>query len=153
MSVGESLAYFITFRTYGTWLPGDDRGSTDMSHNGWDAPHLVADSHRRSMAYSRLATAPVTLDGQQRAAVERVIVEQCQFRGWALHALNVRTEHVHLVVSIGLRAERVLTMLKAYATGGLRQAGLWTQATSPWSRHGSTITSGTTRASLRFAGT
>ena len=32
------LAYFSTFRTYGTWLHGDDRGSTDRSHSDWDTP-------------------------------------------------------------------------------------------------------------------
>lgn len=27
------LAYLITFRTYGTWLHGDERGSVDKNHN------------------------------------------------------------------------------------------------------------------------
>ena len=27
------LAYFISFRTYGTWLHGDERGSIDRFHN------------------------------------------------------------------------------------------------------------------------
>jgi REP element-mobilizing transposase RayT len=135
----DLLAYFITFRTYGTWLPGDDRGSTDMSHIGWNEPHLVPDAHRRSMAHSRLVIAPVTLSRDQRSTVKRAISEQCRFRGWQLHAINVRKEHVHLVVGTSIPPERVLTMLKAYATRALRDAGAWAHRTSPWSRHGSTV--------------
>ena len=32
------LAYLITFRTYGTWLHGDARGSVDREHNVFGTP-------------------------------------------------------------------------------------------------------------------
>jgi hypothetical protein len=31
------LAYFITFRAYGTWLHGDKRGSVDRHNNRYGA--------------------------------------------------------------------------------------------------------------------
>ncbi len=34
------LAYFMSFRTYGTWLHGDKRGSTDRFHNQYGAPFI-----------------------------------------------------------------------------------------------------------------
>jgi len=34
------LAYFITFRTYGTWLHGDERGSIDRYHNRYKGPKV-----------------------------------------------------------------------------------------------------------------
>lgn len=41
------LAYFISIRTYGTWLHGDDRGSVDRQHNEFNTPMLPANSHLR----------------------------------------------------------------------------------------------------------
>jgi hypothetical protein len=88
------MAYFITFRTSGTWLPGDERGSTDRRHNGWSQPHVAADSTPENIASSRLETHPVTLNPSQRHAVAESIVDPCRHRGWYQHALNVRTQHV-----------------------------------------------------------
>jgi hypothetical protein len=34
------LAYFISFRTYGTWLHGDERSSTDRFHNQYGSPFI-----------------------------------------------------------------------------------------------------------------
>jgi hypothetical protein len=59
-------------------------------------------------------------------------------RGWTLHALNIRTNHAHAVISAPCAPESVLRDLKAYATRSLRQTGLWTHRGSPWSDGGST---------------
>jgi hypothetical protein len=42
-----------------------------------------------------------------------------------LHALNVRTNHVHTVVTASRKPEQVLNGLKANATRQLRNEGLW----------------------------
>src|SRR5437762_2022331 len=34
------LGYLITFRSYGTWLHGDARGSVDRFHNAFGTPRL-----------------------------------------------------------------------------------------------------------------
>jgi hypothetical protein len=34
------LAYFISFRSYGTWLHGDKRGAIDRVHNRYRTPYL-----------------------------------------------------------------------------------------------------------------
>jgi hypothetical protein len=36
------LAYFISFRAYGTWLHGDKRGSIDRFNNRYRAPYIQA---------------------------------------------------------------------------------------------------------------
>ncbi len=132
------LAYLITFRTYGTWLHGDDRGSTDRDHRAYDTPFVQPDIERRNIAHSRLTSPPVTLNPDQRRVVTAAIRQQCDYRGWALAAINARTEHVHIVVSSALAPERIMNTFKAYATRELRRSGQWAHATSPWSRHGST---------------
>jgi REP element-mobilizing transposase RayT len=81
---------------------------------------------------------PVTLDGFQRPVVEKAVREVCQHRGYKLLAINVRTNHVHTVVSAQLEPERILQAFQAYATRKLREAGLLSRDVKPWARHGST---------------
>jgi REP element-mobilizing transposase RayT len=70
--------------------------------------------------------------------VDESVRATCAARGWVLHALNVRTNHVHAVVSAPCLPEVVLRDVKAYATRSLREAGCWTGKRSPWSDGGST---------------
>ena len=63
--------------------------------------------------------------------VETAIRETCRIRKWELLALNVRTNHVHAVVSTKQIPERVLNALKANATRRLREKELWTHPFSP----------------------
>ena len=81
---------------------------------------------------------PVTLDAAQRQSVEAAIRETCKFRQWNLHALNVRTNHIHAVIAIGLiKPERALTALKANSTRQMREDGCWQHGHSPWAEKGS----------------
>ena len=134
----DPLAYFITFRTYGTWLPGDGRGTMDRNHNKRGEPPLSRDDFRRESARRKLAGVPVTLSPIARICVDASVRETCLSRGWQLHALNVRTNHVHLTVSAEVTPERVMEAAKAWATRRLREAGLATPDAPVWSRHGST---------------
>jgi REP element-mobilizing transposase RayT len=59
---------------------------------------------------------PVKLDSPRRAAVERSLVETCSERKWKLWVSNVRTNHVHLVVTAQSPSLTVLRVLKAHAT-------------------------------------
>jgi len=132
------LAYLITFTTYGTWLHGDPRGSVDREHNVWGTPFLDPDRARQAAENRRLCHPPVRLDAQGRTAVERTILEVCAHRGWTVHALNVRTNHVHLVVSAPQPAGQVMNCLKSWAARRLREAGLTSAKGKVWTRHGST---------------
>src|SRR5439155_17763281 len=95
------LGYLITFRCYGTWLHGDSRGSIARFHNHYKAPYLPGSDHRRELNLRQLKSGPLILNARQRQSVDLAIREVCVNREWLLHALNVRTNHVHTVVSIG----------------------------------------------------
>jgi hypothetical protein len=59
-------------------------------------------------------------------------------RGWRLRAVNVRTNHAHVVLSIGEATPgRALNALKANATRKMREDGNWHEAHSPWADKGS----------------
>ncbi|MDX6443380.1 MAG: hypothetical protein QOH71_454 [Blastocatellia bacterium] len=132
------LAYLITFRCYGTWLHGDERGSIDRFHNRFKSPYIEPNKKWQRHNTETLEGEPVTLDAPQRKSIDSAIRETCVVRKWYLHAVNVRTNHVHVVVSIGLiRAERALIALKANATRRMRQDSCWRHAHSPWAEKGS----------------
>ncbi len=132
------LGYLITFRCYGTWLHGDQRGSTDRFHNRYKSPHLLRSARRQCISKRLLKSGPVVLDASQRKSVEIAVREVCDYRGWLLHASSVRTNHVHVVVSTGgIKPERALNAFKAYATRRLRADGRWNKTHSPWADRGS----------------
>ncbi|MBA4180319.1 MAG: hypothetical protein C0506_07000 [Anaerolinea sp.] len=114
------LAYFLAFRTYGTWLPGDDRGSTDRHRHAPGEPFLPKDDFRRGFAERAMKHHSYVLTDEGRQLVESSIRQSCALRGWELMALNVRTNHVHVLVAAGGGPERVLVSLKAWATRDLR---------------------------------
>ncbi len=80
---------------------------------------------------------PVRLSARRRRVVESSIRATCSIKKWTLWKLNVRSNHVHTVVSAGTTPARVLTALKANATRWMREAGCWDSELSPWSRGGS----------------
>jgi REP element-mobilizing transposase RayT len=131
------LAYFISFRTYGTWLHGDKRGSIDRFHNQYGSPYIAPNKRWHRYNQSQLKAKPLILGARQRRVVETSIRETCKIRRWSLLAFNVRTNHVHTVVSAKPDPERVLTTFKANATRKLREERLWRYEFSPWAARGS----------------
>lgn len=127
------IAVFITFRTYGTWLHGDERGSIDRYHNRYRSPRAPGNPVMREQHAKRLKSEPVTLNGRQRATVKAAIRDVCKHRKWRLIAINVRTNHVHIVVAIGsAKPEAAVRDFKAYSTRALRNRRLWIVDHSPW---------------------
>jgi len=111
------LGYFLTWATYGTWLPGDARGWIEYRH-GWQLPDPI----RTLEASTRMTEDACRLGIEQRAAVQQQIAETCQHRGWHLHAINCRSNHVHVVVSAGAtRPQQIRVELTAWATRRLKQ--------------------------------
>ncbi|MBK7725394.1 MAG: hypothetical protein IPI33_09205 [Dehalococcoidia bacterium] len=131
--------YFLTFRTYGTWLHGDPRGSVDREHRDFGEPRIERDDGLLRRRRAVMKNAPFVLDtAAKRQAVDTSIRRTCGLRQWDLLALNVRSNHVHVVVGAESPEEKVLADLKAWATRALRDAGLADQSADVWSHHGST---------------
>lgn len=131
------LAYFISFRSYGTWLHGDNRGSIDRFHNRYKSPYLPASKTWHDYNQQRLRVEPLILKAEHRKLIEKAIRETCDIRKWSLYAINVRTNHVHTVINANRDAGLVRNAFKANATRELRENGLWTESFSPWVRKGS----------------
>jgi REP element-mobilizing transposase RayT len=64
----------------------------------------------------------LTLDTEQRRIVEDTVADHCGIRSWHLHAVNARTQHVHVVVSApGRDPEDVMDQFKAWCTRKLKK--------------------------------
>jgi REP element-mobilizing transposase RayT len=132
------LAYLITFRTYGTWLHGDARGSVNRFRNQYKSRRLPPEPRWLEINTERLAGEIVLLNAVQRNCIEAAIKETCTFRKWDLLAINVRTNHVHTVASIGSKKPEIaLNAFKANATRRMRESGCWISDKSPWADKGS----------------
>ena len=131
------LAIFITFRTYGSWLHGDPRGSVDRFHNRYGSPRLPPNKLRQNFERNLLKRPPVQLNRRQREAAKEGIKEICEKRNWGLWAVNVRTNHVHVVVTVDCDSKKARAALKASATKLMRDKGTWSSPESPWAAKGS----------------
>ena len=128
----EPLAFFLTWTTYGTWLPGDNRGWTrkgepDVQH---PSPRLA------KSAEAKMKESAFRLSRDHRSIVEDTIRKHCEIRKWHVHAVNIRSNHVHVVVTApGYKPETVRDQFKAWRTRKLKEAGeartlFWTEGAS-----------------------
>ena len=105
----EPLADFLTWPTYGTWLPGDERGWVEYRH-GWQLP----DPARKREAQARLTEDACLLDQDQRRLVELTIADHCRVRGWTLYTVNCRSNHVHVIVAGDREPKEIREQFKAW---------------------------------------
>jgi len=107
---------FITWTAYGTWLPGDSRG-----WRKWKAGEQRPQPLLEDWCRDQMTERPVLLSESHRACVEKVIRAHAELRGWALHAVSARSNHVHVAVTANAPPKRVRDQFKANGTRVLRE--------------------------------
>jgi REP element-mobilizing transposase RayT len=113
-----AVAIFSTWTTYGTWLPGDQRGWFRSGRGLQEGP----DAMRRLEAALLMTESAFTLDQEQRRIVEKTVADHCAIRKWFLHAVNCRSNHVHVVVAAPDRKIEVpREQFKAWCTRRLKE--------------------------------
>ncbi|MCX7121531.1 MAG: transposase [Gammaproteobacteria bacterium] len=132
-------AYFITFVTYGSWMHFDDRGSVDPKNNIYGTPRIEGDRNFCEMKKNKMRYAPFMLNTEQRINVMQTVISVCNYCEWRLFAVNVRTNHIHIVVQSQNTPEYVMNKIKAYASRHLNILNPENKERSYWARHGSTI--------------
>ena len=130
------LGYLITFRSYGTWLHGEP-GAVDRFHNRYGTPRLPGDQARKQYNSRLLKQPAVRLDAKRRTATLAAIKETCAIRKWELWVSNIRSNHVHSVITAPCKPRKILNALKANATRNMKKAGCWLSDESPWVQGGS----------------
>src|SRR5436309_36464 len=112
----DPLAFYLTWPTYGTWLPGDERGWVKYGR-GFQPPDPI----RKLEAEARMTEDACILDEAQRQLVEQTITDHCLIRGWEMRAVNCRTNHLHVVVSANRHPDDIREQFKAWCTRKLKE--------------------------------
>ena len=99
--------WLLTWRTYGTWLPGDQRGFVDpvLDEDGkrviHNTPGTPLDADKRSLreySQSIMKGEPVYLSAEQAGPLLEQFQETARYRGWQILAVAILANHVHLVI-------------------------------------------------------
>ncbi|MGY8767007.1 MAG: transposase [Pirellulales bacterium] len=115
--MNDPIAFFLTWPTYGTWLPGDSRGWVEY-RNGWHLP----DTAKFRTSKVKLKESVCKLNHEERILVEKQVAETCHYRDWKLHAVSCRSNHMHLVVGAeDTKPEKIHTDIKAWSTRKLKE--------------------------------
>ncbi len=124
--------WFLTWTTYGTWLPGDDRGfvSNVRAGNGPEVKHAEPgtpyDQKQRGLtiaAQEQLRGDPVWLRSEHAVALVEQFQETARFRGWAIIAVAIMANHIHIVLGVSGDPEpdSLLRDLKSYGSRRLNR--------------------------------
>ncbi|HTU24854.1 MAG TPA: hypothetical protein VMF30_05625 [Pirellulales bacterium] len=70
-------------------------------------------------ALARMGEGACRLDEQERRLVTATIENHCARRGWVTHAINCRSNHVHVVLTAAARPAEVRRQLKAWTSRAL----------------------------------
>jgi len=114
--MADPLAFFLTWPTYGTWLPGDQRGWVRY-HRG----HQLPDPVRAAAAQTVMTEEACLLSRVQREVVEQTVRDHCKLREWELFAVNCRSNHLHVVVAAEMHPDEIRRQLKAWCTRRLKE--------------------------------
>lgn len=142
--------WLITWTTYGSWLPGDERGfagtvienvelNSRKIENRPNTPFLADKIELRRFAASQLKCDPIYLTGRQAEQIAEQFAETAAYRGWKLYAFAIMSNHVHIVVGVNGDPEppSILRDFKSYASRKLNQT--WDKPASEtwWTESGS----------------
>ena len=147
--------WHFTNTTYGTWLPGDSRGSvTRVRDQRRDDPlSAVRFEHDRPgqeyepqmpglyrAAIGQMKGPPIYLDGAQAELLLAQFLETAQHRHWLLRAAAIMCSHVHLVVRAPDEADqdKMLAALKAWGSRALNDRYGVPPSKTWWTTKGST---------------
>ncbi len=141
--------WLITWTTYGTWLPGDQRGfvsfvrdndGAQIIHNEPKTAYDHDNPALKNTMQSRMKGKAIWLSQDQAVVVMNQIQETTQFREWQLSAVAVMSNHVHLVVGVpgDPEPESILHSYKSYASRALNKEWKKPINGSWWTKSGST---------------
>ena len=134
-----------TWTTYGTWLPGDERGFVspkfeeglpEERHNTPETPYDAGRTDLLRVAAGKLAGNPIWLTGEQAGVVRQQFEQTATYRGWRIIAGAIMSNHVHLVVTADKGPKIVRDQFKANATRVLREQPNPIMQENVWTRGG-----------------
>ena len=117
------MNYLLTFVSYGTRLPGQ-HGIVNRKFNRQRDPFVEWSPHLFEACSESMSQSAYVIDRRRAQTILAAMLETCEFRGWHVYSVHVRTNHVHAVLGGDAEPERMLTDLKAYASRKLNELNL-----------------------------
>jgi hypothetical protein len=92
-----ALAYLITFRSYGTWLHGDNRGSVDRFHNRFGEPYLPTNNAWKHHNHKQLKKIPLSSEQEREDRLRKQFARHVAFEnGISMLLMYERTMYMRL---------------------------------------------------------
>jgi len=114
-------------------VPGDSRGWVEY-REGWKLPNAARELE--AMAYMKENAK--LLNARQRVLIEKQVRETCDHRQWLCHAVNCRSNHMHIVVTaVDTAPKKVRADLKAWCSRRLSHDALPMKTERWWADRGS----------------
>jgi REP element-mobilizing transposase RayT len=140
--------WFLTTTTYGSWLPGDERGfvGPNRSPLGVQTIHnLPGTEYDRDVAWLRqyavnqMTGPPIRFTRRHADALLCQFYETARHRRWNLSAVGIMTTHVHIVVGVfgDPHPKDILRDLKSYGSRALNRNFDGPQSDTWWTESGS----------------
>jgi hypothetical protein len=120
----DPLATFVTTTSFGTWLPGDDRGYVDNGQHYPAIPALEA-SVRKNMKQSPIIFSPA----EQHDLFEALQLASIEF-DYRLTDAVVEATHLHWVIGHGDTVAEMIGRLKNRMRQRLNRGRIWTDGFS-----------------------
>jgi REP element-mobilizing transposase RayT len=125
--MSEIIGYMATWTTYGTWLPGDERGY--VNNKGQTLPS-DKELLQRSKELQKYPT--VILNNQEKKFAQQIILDEAYKINHKIIALTVCTNHVHLLAKPNQQSiEDIIRRYKNITTRAFweygRKGKIWTR--------------------------
>jgi REP element-mobilizing transposase RayT len=109
VTVDDAFALHITWTTYGSWLPGGERGYVsntlvpgkgyEKKHNVPGTPITADDGATRERAQALQKWPTVFLTAAEALVAAQSLVESARARGWRIIRGAIMANHVHILVT------------------------------------------------------
>jgi REP element-mobilizing transposase RayT len=140
--------WLLTWTTYGTWLPGDDRGFVSNIDRGdgkgyrLNQPGTEPAKAMRGltrMAAQSMKGPPVYLDLDHATVLFQQLQNTANYRGWQLQAIAIMRNHVHVVVGVpgDPEPDTLLRDFKSYGSRAFNQRWKKPSSGTWWTESGS----------------
>lgn len=113
------IGYMLTWRTYGTWLQGDERGYVK------DGKLLNQNETLEQINKINLKKQPIKFNSKQKEIVKDSIIQKAKRLNQKVFALTVLSNHIHLLVEKKQESiETTAALYKTAARTALNKNGL-----------------------------
>jgi REP element-mobilizing transposase RayT len=124
--MSKIIGYMVTWTTYGSWLPGDERGYVRCGET------LDGDKEVLERSKGRQENDTVRLNKKEKEIVKDTIIKESEKIGQTVEGISVYSNHVHLLLRTNSESiESAVSRYKSVSTRALwgtgRKGRIWTK--------------------------